>query len=63
VTDPDDPYIAREAKARKKIDEQLVSAGWAVQSQKDANVAAGAGVAVREFVLEKGTVGWTICSS
>jgi type I restriction enzyme, R subunit len=54
VADPDDAYIAREARARKKIDEQLASAGWIVQGQKDANVAAGAGVAVREFVLEKG---------
>lgn len=54
MTDPDDAYLAREARARKKIDEQLTSAGWIVQSQKDANVAAGPGVAVREFVLEKG---------
>jgi type I restriction enzyme R subunit len=54
VTNAEDAYIAREARARKRIDEQLVSAGWVVQSQKDANVAAGPGVAVREFVLEKG---------
>jgi type I restriction enzyme R subunit len=54
VTDPDDAYIAREAKARKKIDQQLKAAGWEVQSHKDANVAAGPGVAIREFVLEKG---------
>jgi type I restriction enzyme, R subunit len=54
VSEPDDAYIAREARARKKIDEQLASAGWIVQSQKDANVAAGPGVAVREFVLEQG---------
>ncbi len=54
MTDPDDAYLAREAKARKKIDQQLAVAGWIVQSHKDANVAAGSGVAVREFVLEKG---------
>lgn len=30
VTDPDDAYIAREAKARKKIDTQLRAAGWIV---------------------------------
>ncbi len=54
MTDPDDAYLAREAKARKKIDGQLAAAGWIVQSQKEANVAAGHGVAVREFSLEKG---------
>ena len=54
MTDPDDAYLAREAKARKKIDQQLKAAGWEVQSHKDANVAAGPGVAIREFVLEKG---------
>ncbi len=50
----EDAYLAREAKARKKIDEQLAAAGWIVQSQDEANVAAGPGVAIREFVLEKG---------
>jgi type I restriction enzyme, R subunit len=54
VTDPDDAYLAREARARKKIDAQLDAAGWIVQSASQANVAAGPGVAVREFVLEKG---------
>ncbi len=50
---PDDAYLAREAKARKAIDEQLVAAGWVVQSADRADVNAGPGVAVREFVLEK----------
>ncbi len=54
MTGPDDAYMAREARARKKIDAQLLAAGWLVQGQKDANVAAGPGVAIREFVLEKG---------
>jgi type I restriction enzyme R subunit len=54
VSDPDDAYVAREARARKNIDKQLGAAGWIVQSQKDANVGAGPGVAIREFVLEKG---------
>jgi len=44
VNDPDDAYLAREAKARKKIDQQLASAGWIVQSHKEANVAAGPGL-------------------
>lgn len=49
----EDAYLAREAKARKKIDEQLVVAGWVVQSADQADVSAGPGVAIREFVLEK----------
>jgi type I restriction enzyme R subunit len=49
----DDDYLAREARARKAIDKQLVSAGWAVQSQDALNLSVGSGVAVREFTLEK----------
>src|SRR5947209_3801856 len=50
----DDDYLAREARARKNIDAQLAAAGWHVQRADRANVAAGTGVALREFVLEKG---------
>ena len=49
----DDAYLAREAKARKKIDEQLVLAGWVVQGKDEIDVNAGPGVAIREFALEK----------
>ena len=52
--DPADGYLAREAKARINIDRQLVAAGWLVQNADQANINAGRGVAVREFVLEKG---------
>jgi type I restriction enzyme, R subunit len=54
VTDPHDEYLAREARARINIDRQLVAAGWLVQYADRANLGAGQGVAVREFVLEKG---------
>jgi hypothetical protein len=54
VTDANDDYLAREAKARKNIDRQLGAAGWIVQNASQANVSAGPGVAIREFVLEKG---------
>ena len=54
VTDSDDAYLAREARARIDIDRQLASAGWLVQHAAQANVGAGLGVAVREFALEKG---------
>src|SRR5207302_7163966 len=55
---PQDPsgehdYLAREAKARVQIDNQLATAGWVVQSQKGLNLNAGPGVAVREFTLQK----------
>ncbi len=53
MTDADDAYLAREARARKKIDKQLAAAGWIVQGKDEIDVNAGKGVAVREFVLEK----------
>jgi len=49
----DHDYLAREQRARKNIDQQLVAAGWLVQNGKQPNVQAGLGVAVREFPLEK----------
>ena len=54
VTDAHGEYLAREAKARVNIDRQLAAAGWIVQKADQANVNAGPGVAIREFVLEKG---------
>ena len=49
----DHDYLAREARARLEIDQQLAAAGWSVQSQDSLNLSAGPGVAVREFTLEK----------
>ncbi len=57
MTEGREAYLAREAKARINIDRQLETAGWIVQSIDHANVNAGRGVALREFVLEKGH-GW-----
>jgi type I restriction enzyme, R subunit len=53
MTSSDDEYLAREAKARKKIDAQLAVAGWIVQGKDEIDVHAARGVAIREFVLEK----------
>jgi type I restriction enzyme R subunit len=53
MTDSDDAYLTREARARRKIDEQLAAAGWIVQGKDGIAVNAGPGVAVREFPLEK----------
>src|SRR5713226_563885 len=47
---PDSP----EARARRNIDKLLSDAGWIVQSRDAANVAAGHGVAIREFPLKSG---------
>jgi type I restriction enzyme R subunit len=45
-------YLTPEAKARVKIDEMLLAAGWLIQSAASVNLVAGRGVAVREFVLK-----------
>ena len=45
-------YVPSEGRARRDIDSQLTAAGWAVQGNKNVNLAAAQGVAVREFVLE-----------
>jgi len=45
---------APEARAREKIDALLDQAGWIVQDRDDMNLAAGLGVAVREFKLAAG---------
>jgi len=39
-----------EAQARTEIDRQLQEAGWVVQDRSGLNLAAGPGVAVREFL-------------
>ena len=46
----DDAYLLPEQRARKRIDETLVRAGWVVQDYKSINLYASAGVAVRELV-------------
>src|ERR1700688_344916 len=53
MTGSNDAYLAREAKARKKIDEQLTAAGWVVQGKDKIDINANHGVAIREFSLEK----------
>jgi type I restriction enzyme R subunit len=43
-----------EAKARVKIDELLIQAGWLIFNHKQANIHACCGVAIREFPLARG---------
>lgn len=46
--------MGSEQEARKSIDRLLADAGWGVQDLKAANIRAGRGVAIREFVLDVG---------
>jgi type I restriction enzyme R subunit len=46
--------ITPEDRARENIDRLLTAAGWIVQDRKAVNLAAGRGVAVREFPLKTG---------
>jgi type I restriction enzyme R subunit len=43
-----------EQKARLEIDDDLVAAGWLVQSRDELDLTAGRGIAVREFVMKQG---------
>jgi hypothetical protein len=51
---PDDFQSGPELKARAQIDAALGAAGWIVQDREAMNLAAGRGVAVREFKLTSG---------
>ena len=46
--------------ARLEIDRQLAAAGWIVQDHKAMNLAAGPGIAVREFPLDTGPVDYLL---
>ncbi len=57
-------YLTPEARARVRIDEMLVAAGWAVQDARAVNLGASRGVAVREFISEAARTGaWTTSST
>jgi type I site-specific restriction endonuclease len=43
-----------EQKARRQIDTKLFGSGWLVQDRDDIDLAAGRGVAVREFSVKSG---------
>lgn len=49
-----------EQKARDRIDQMLVDAGWVVQSKHEVNLAANLGVAVREYQTEVGPVDYAL---
>ena len=43
-----------ETKARQQIDQKLEQTGWVIQDVKQLNLAAGMGVAVREYPTDTG---------
>ena len=47
-------YITPEVKARQRIDEDLVQAGWIIQNKNQLNLSAGLGIAVREYPTDSG---------
>ena len=49
-----------EQKARKVIDDKLISCGWIVQDMKELNLFSGLGVAVREFPTSTGPVDYAL---
>ena len=51
---PSSTLIPPEQRARENIDAGLVEAGWILQDRDEANLAAGRGIAVREFKLKSG---------
>ncbi|MEE0685908.1 MAG: hypothetical protein UEA60_04565 [Lachnospiraceae bacterium] len=52
--------MSPEEKARLVIDEQLKQSGWIIQDMKDLNLAAGRGVAVREYPTSSGEVDYAL---
>lgn len=52
--------LPAEARARQKIDADLISAGWVVQSLEERNLSAGVGVAVREVTMGDGRVDYLL---
>lgn len=52
--------LTPEQKARQTIDRQLTQAGWIVQNRNEMNIAAGPGVAIREFPLKTGATDYLL---
>lgn len=49
-----------ETKARQQIDQKLEQAGWTIQDMKQLNLAAGTGVAVREYPTDTGPADYVL---
>ena len=49
-----------EQKARDLIDDQLIASGWIIQNKRKLNLAAGIGIAVREYDTDKGPADYVL---
>ena len=49
-----------ETKARQQIDQKLEQTGWVIQDVKQLNLAAGMGVAVREYPTDSGPADYVL---
>lgn len=58
--DSTNPNQNPEQKARDRIDQQLIAAGWAVQGNKAIDFKAGRGVAVREYQTDVGPADYVL---
>ena len=54
------PQLSPEQRARLRIDEMLTAAGWVVMDYGEADFAAGAGVAIREFMTPNGPMDYLL---
>jgi type I restriction enzyme, R subunit len=55
-----DPHLTPEQRSRVLIDKLLTEAGWIVQNPDEVNLAAGRGIAVREFRTATGPVDYLL---
>jgi len=55
-----DPHLTPEQRSRVLIDKLLDEAGWIIQSRDEVNLAAGRGIAVREFRTGQGPVDYLL---
>jgi len=55
-----EPHLTPEQRSRVTIDELLTEAGWIVQNRDEVNLAAGRGIAVREFRTATGPVDYLL---
>jgi type I restriction enzyme, R subunit len=56
----EEAQLGSEQRARVRIDELLIAAGWKVQDYRDIDLTAGRGVAVREFPTKTGPVDYLL---
>lgn len=54
------PNLTPEQIARERIDQLLIESGWVVQDYGRMNLAAGTGVAIREYLTDVGPADYVL---